>query len=67
MIGIGEQFPSFSVTGVKPGFHAHQENGESAFEEITENSFPGSQGNFVNQIVFLHFKFRMFGQSHPEK
>lgn len=41
MLGIGDQLPEFSVTGVKPGFMAHEENGESAFEEITEKSFEG--------------------------
>src|SRR4051794_4418183 len=51
MIGIGEQFPSFSVTGVKPGFHAHQENGESAFEELTEASFPGKW-----KVIFFYPK-----------
>ncbi len=51
MIGIGEQFPAFSMTGVKPGFHAHQENGVSAFEELTEKSFPGKW-----KIVFFYPK-----------
>ena len=32
---------SFRVTGVKPGFNQHEENGVSAFEEVTEKSFPG--------------------------
>ena len=41
MLGIGDKLPEFSVMGVKPGFMAHEENGESAFEEITENSFEG--------------------------
>jgi len=41
MLGIGDQIPEFSITGVKPGFNIHEENGESAFEEITENSFSG--------------------------
>lgn len=41
MLGIGDQLPEFSVTGVKPGFMKHEENGQSAFEEITQNSFPG--------------------------
>lgn len=38
---IGERLPAFSVTGVKPGFNSHHENGESAFETVTEKSFPG--------------------------
>jgi len=41
MLGIGDNIPAFTVTGVKPGFMTHEENGESAFETITENSFPG--------------------------
>ncbi len=41
MLGIGQKLPSFKVTGVKPGFMNHEENGQSAFEEITEASFPG--------------------------
>lgn len=41
MLGIGDQIPEFSVTGVKPGFNTHEENGESAFEELTHESFPG--------------------------
>ncbi|NQZ13888.1 MAG: peroxiredoxin [Alphaproteobacteria bacterium] len=41
MLGIGDQLPEFSVMGVKPGFMVHEENGESAFEEITEKSFEG--------------------------
>src|SRR3546814_10211605 len=31
----------FKVAGVKPGFNQHEENGVSAFEDITESSFPG--------------------------
>ncbi|MGH8504158.1 MAG: peroxiredoxin [Gammaproteobacteria bacterium] len=38
---VGEKIHAFNVIGVKPGFNEHQENGESAFEEINENSFPG--------------------------
>ncbi|HEU0204189.1 MAG TPA: peroxiredoxin [Burkholderiaceae bacterium] len=38
---IGQKLEPFRVTGVKPGFNHHEENGESAFEEITEKSFPG--------------------------
>ena len=41
MLGIGDQIPEFTIMGVKPGFNAHEENGESAFEEITEQSFEG--------------------------
>lgn len=38
---IGDKLEPFSVVGVKPGFNHHEENGQSAFEEITEQSFPG--------------------------
>lgn len=41
MLGIGDQLPEFEVTGVKPGFNVHEENGESAFEAINEKSFDG--------------------------
>lgn len=38
---IGDKLEPFSVTGVKPGFNLHEENGVSAFEPITERSFEG--------------------------
>ena len=38
---IGDRIEAFSVTGVKPGFNHHEEKGVSAFETITEASFPG--------------------------
>jgi alkyl hydroperoxide reductase subunit AhpC len=38
---VGEKIEKFSVTGVKPGFNNHEEDGKSAFETITEASFPG--------------------------
>ncbi len=41
MLGIGDKIPEFEVTGIKPKFNVHEENGESAFETITENSFEG--------------------------
>ena len=41
MLGVGDQFPEFEVTGVKPKFERHEENGESAFETLTEKSFEG--------------------------
>lgn len=41
MLGIGDTLPEFSITGVKPKFMKHEENGESAFEAITEASFEG--------------------------
>ncbi len=41
MKGIGDKLEKFKVVGVKPGFNNHEENGESAFQEITEESFQG--------------------------
>jgi len=41
MLGIGDKLPNFKVTGVKPKFMKHEENGESAFETITQDSFEG--------------------------
>src|ERR1700760_2856259 len=41
MIGVGQALPDFQVTGVKPKFMRHEENGQSAFEAITNASFPG--------------------------
>jgi lipoyl-dependent peroxiredoxin subunit C len=38
---VGQKLDPFRVVGVKPGFNNHEENGQSAFEEITESSFKG--------------------------
>ena len=38
---VGDKLEAFTVTAAKPGFNSHEENGVSAFEEITEQSFPG--------------------------
>jgi len=38
---VGEKIEAFRVTGVKPGYMEHEENGQSAFETLTERSFPG--------------------------
>jgi alkyl hydroperoxide reductase subunit AhpC len=38
---VGDKLEAFSVVGVKPGFNQHEEKGQSAFETITEKSFPG--------------------------
>ena len=37
---VGDKLEPFKVTGVKPGFNEHEEKGQSAFETITEKSFP---------------------------
>lgn len=39
MLGIGDHMPEFDIVGVKPKFMAHEENGVSAFETITQESF----------------------------
>ncbi|MEL7029103.1 MAG: redoxin domain-containing protein, partial [Pseudomonadota bacterium] len=41
MLTIGDRFPEFTMVGVKPGFNDHEENGEAAFETLTEDSFAG--------------------------
>lgn len=41
MLGIGDQMPQFSITGVKPKFMQPEENGQSAFETLTQDSFKG--------------------------
>jgi len=38
---VGEKLDPFKVPAAKPGFNQHEEKGVSAFEEITEKSFPG--------------------------
>ena len=38
---VQETLEPFNITGVKPNFMNHEENGESAFEEINESSFQG--------------------------
>lgn len=51
MLGIGDKLPEFSVMGVKPKFMLHEENGESAFEEITNESFEGKW-----KVIFFYPK-----------
>ena len=41
MLGVGDRLPAFKVLAAKPGFMNPEENGENAFEEITETSFEG--------------------------
>lgn len=38
---VGDKLAPFKVVGVKPGFKHPEEHGQSAFEELTEQSFPG--------------------------
>jgi len=51
MLGVGKTLPDFKVVGVKPGFNNHEENGESAFEAITPDSFPGKW-----KVIFFYPK-----------
>ncbi|MCB9990788.1 MAG: peroxiredoxin [Rhodospirillales bacterium] len=41
MLGVGDKMPEFEIAGVKPKFMAHEENGESAFEGLNQDSFGG--------------------------
>ncbi len=41
MLGIGDKLPAFDVTGVKAGFTRHEQDGQSAFEAVTQDSFQG--------------------------
>jgi peroxiredoxin (alkyl hydroperoxide reductase subunit C) len=51
MLGVGEKLPNFKITGVKPGFNAHEENGQSAFETVTQDSFEGKW-----KVIFFYPK-----------
>ncbi len=51
MLGIGDKLPPFEVMGVKPGFNVHEEKGQSAFEPLTEKSFPGKW-----KVIFFYPK-----------
>jgi lipoyl-dependent peroxiredoxin subunit C len=51
MIGVGETLPTFNIVGVKPGFNTHEENGVSAFETITQDSFSGKW-----KVIFFYPK-----------
>ena len=51
MLGIGDALPTFEIVAVKPGFDSRQEHEESAFEILTERSFPGKW-----RLVFFYPK-----------
>jgi lipoyl-dependent peroxiredoxin subunit C len=51
MLGVGQKLPSFKMVGVKPKFMRHEERGESAFETLTEESFPGKW-----KVIFFYPK-----------
>lgn len=41
MLGVGDKIPEFKVVGAKAGFTQHEQNGQSAFEDVTQDSFAG--------------------------
>ena len=51
MLGVGQTLPDFKVVGVKPKFMRHEEGGESAFETLTPESFPGQW-----KVIFFYPK-----------
>ena len=51
MLGIGDSLPDFKIVGVKPKFMHHEQNGESAFEELTRDSFDGKW-----KVIFFYPK-----------
>jgi peroxiredoxin (alkyl hydroperoxide reductase subunit C) len=51
MLGVGQKLPEFKIIGVKPGFNRHEENGVSAFETVTGDSFPGQW-----KVIFFYPK-----------
>ena len=51
MLGVGQTLPDFKIVGVKPGFMRHEENGQSAFETLTRDSFPGQW-----KVIFFYPK-----------
>lgn len=51
MLGVGQTLPEFKLVGVKPGFNSHEENGQSAFETLTRDSFPGQW-----KVIFFYPK-----------
>ena len=51
MLGVGAKLPDFKLVGVKPGFNDHEENGVSAFEAVTQDSFEGKW-----KVIFFYPK-----------
>ena len=47
---VGDKLEPFQVVGVKPGFKPPEEHGQSAFEDITETSFPGKW-----KVIYFYF------------
>jgi peroxiredoxin (alkyl hydroperoxide reductase subunit C) len=51
MLTVGDTLPDFKIVGVKPKFNHHEENGVSAFETLTQESFPGKW-----KVIFFYPK-----------
>jgi peroxiredoxin (alkyl hydroperoxide reductase subunit C) len=51
MLGVGKTLPEFKIIGVKPKFMRHEENGVSAFETLTNDSFEGKW-----KVIFFYPK-----------
>jgi len=51
MLTVGDKLPEFSVVAAKPGFNLPEEDGQSAFETITNESFEGKW-----KIIFYYPK-----------
>ncbi|RUO27045.1 alkyl hydroperoxide reductase [Aliidiomarina minuta] len=51
MLTVGDKLPDFSVVAAKPGFNMPEENGESAFETVTQDSFEGKW-----KVIFFYPK-----------
>lgn len=51
MLTVGDKLPDFSVVAAKPGFNMPEENGESAFETVTQDSFSGKW-----KVIFFYPK-----------
>jgi len=48
---VGDKLEPFRIAGVKPGFNMPEEHGISAFETITESSFPGKW-----KVIYFYVK-----------
>ena len=53
---VGNKVEPFKVVGVKPGFNLPEENGVSAFEEITETVVPGQVEGHLLLPEGLHLR-----------
>jgi len=51
MLSVGQKLPDFEIVGVKPNFMNPEENGESAFEPLTQDSFSGKW-----KVIFFYPK-----------